>query len=54
MTRIWELIAYLGRYGGQTAHACLDMPMTDLHSLALAVDTLVRQEGKALGGPGDG
>jgi hypothetical protein len=42
--RVWELIAYLGRYAHQPATVCLKLTLRQLHMLNKYTDKMVRVE----------
>jgi hypothetical protein len=48
--RIWDLVAYLGRYGHQPASVSLQLPIGDMRRLAESVNDLVKEESDAARG----
>lgn len=47
MTRIWKLVAYLGRYGHQPANVSLKLTTLEMGMLAEQVNEIVREENEA-------
>lgn len=46
--RIWERIAFLGRYGNQPADMCMGLPVDHMRSLVSATAKLLKGEADAL------
>jgi hypothetical protein len=46
-TGIWQLIAFVGRYGSTPADVALKMPVGDLRQLSKAVGKILREEESA-------
>lgn len=46
-SRIWKLVAYLGRYGHQPANVSLSLPVDQLMALVKEVGELLEKEAEA-------
>lgn len=46
-TRIWKMLAYVGRYGHQPVNVAMQLTVRDLSKLADCVAELVREENAA-------
>jgi len=49
--RIWKVVAFLGRYGHQSADEILDMPTPDMQALAKGVSEIMKEEAPSLPSP---
>jgi len=47
VTRIWKLVAYLGRYGHQPVNVVMRMTMREMGLLAEQVNEIVREENES-------